>query len=91
MLCVHVLNKCRLTKREREGERIENWDETKKDTRGQEETGRQRHKHKTGGERERDGQVRCKWGELRKKWIEQGLKTTEKTVWTESRADQKER
>ena len=43
------------------------------------------------GERERDGQVRCKWGELRKKWIEQGLKTTEKTVWTESRADQKER
>lgn len=43
------------------------------------------------GEREMDGQVRCKWGELRKKWIEQGLKTTEKTVWTDSRADQKER
>ena len=52
MLCVHVINKCRLTKREREGEGIENWNETKKDTRGQVEIGRQRHKHKTGGERD---------------------------------------
>lgn len=43
-------------------------DETKKHTRGWVETGRERHKCKSGGEM--DGQVGWKRGELRKRWIE---------------------
>lgn len=67
MVCVHILNKCRLTKREREGERIGKLGMRQRNTQGvvkQEE-------RDTNARVGRDGWAsRVEAGELWQKWIE---------------------